>query len=256
MLLHALRRLGLKNTDLARAQCQTIRLKHGAQVRLSLDLHVGSLSLRRGLALSIDRSSALLRTARRRLALFGSGLSSAFRHPEPENAATPACRHRRVRHTCGSSRTDSYCPNPPDRRTGHAGRLPSEYRYAFLARERLWSGDTSCHLEHNEIPLASVSDTTCEGCHSGLSVFAAIARAGDFDQSPCIPPWQQSMWTAGSVNAFRREETSLWSDPVSHSRTSLTLMADQGCPGPGHPVGVSRLPPAGTCRDHHDADSF
>ena len=39
MLLHALRRLGLKNTDLARAQCQTIRLKLlkiGAQVRLTV----------------------------------------------------------------------------------------------------------------------------------------------------------------------------------------------------------------------------
>ena len=39
MLIHALRRLGLKNTDLARAQCQTIRLKLlkiGAQVRLTV----------------------------------------------------------------------------------------------------------------------------------------------------------------------------------------------------------------------------
>ena len=56
MLMHALRRLGLKQTPLARAQCQTIRLKLlkiGAQVRLTvrhrLDLHVGSLSLQRGL---------------------------------------------------------------------------------------------------------------------------------------------------------------------------------------------------------------
>lgn len=39
MLMHALRRLGLRNTDLARAQCQTIRLKLlkiGAQVRLTV----------------------------------------------------------------------------------------------------------------------------------------------------------------------------------------------------------------------------
>ena len=39
MLIHALRRLGLKNTALARAQCQTIRLKLlkiGAQVRLTV----------------------------------------------------------------------------------------------------------------------------------------------------------------------------------------------------------------------------
>ena len=39
MLLHALCRLGLKNTDLACAQCQTIRLKLlkiGAQVRLTV----------------------------------------------------------------------------------------------------------------------------------------------------------------------------------------------------------------------------
>ena len=39
MLLHALRRLGLRNTDLARAQCGTIRLKLlkiGAQVRLTV----------------------------------------------------------------------------------------------------------------------------------------------------------------------------------------------------------------------------
>ena len=39
MLMHALRRLGLKNTDLVRAQCQTIRLKLlkiGAQIRLTV----------------------------------------------------------------------------------------------------------------------------------------------------------------------------------------------------------------------------
>src|SRR4029077_2385593 len=39
MLMHALRRLGLKNTDLARAQCQTIRLKLlkiGAQIRVTV----------------------------------------------------------------------------------------------------------------------------------------------------------------------------------------------------------------------------
>jgi hypothetical protein len=39
MLLHALRRLGLKNTELARAQCQTIRLKLlkiGAQIRMTV----------------------------------------------------------------------------------------------------------------------------------------------------------------------------------------------------------------------------
>ena len=39
MLMHALRRLGLKQTPLARAQCQTIRLKLlkiGAQVRLTV----------------------------------------------------------------------------------------------------------------------------------------------------------------------------------------------------------------------------
>ena len=39
MLMHALRRLGLRNTDLARAQCGTIRLKLlkiGAQVRLTV----------------------------------------------------------------------------------------------------------------------------------------------------------------------------------------------------------------------------
>ena len=39
MLMHALRRLGLKDTDLARAQCQTIRLKLlkiGARIRLTV----------------------------------------------------------------------------------------------------------------------------------------------------------------------------------------------------------------------------
>ena len=39
MLMHALRRLGLKNTGLARAPCQTIRLKLlkiGAQIRLTV----------------------------------------------------------------------------------------------------------------------------------------------------------------------------------------------------------------------------
>ena len=39
MLMHALRRLGLRDTDLARAQCQTIRLKLlkiGAQIRLTV----------------------------------------------------------------------------------------------------------------------------------------------------------------------------------------------------------------------------
>jgi hypothetical protein len=39
ILMHALRRLGLKNTDLAHAQCQTIRLKllkTGAQIRVTV----------------------------------------------------------------------------------------------------------------------------------------------------------------------------------------------------------------------------
>ena len=39
MLMHALRRLGLKGTDMARAQCQTIRLKLlkiGARIRLTV----------------------------------------------------------------------------------------------------------------------------------------------------------------------------------------------------------------------------
>ena len=39
MLLHALRRLGLKGTDVARAQCHTIRLKLlkiGARIRLTV----------------------------------------------------------------------------------------------------------------------------------------------------------------------------------------------------------------------------
>src|SRR5207247_8681271 len=39
ILMHALRRLGLKDTDLAHAQCQTIRLKLlkiGAQVRVTV----------------------------------------------------------------------------------------------------------------------------------------------------------------------------------------------------------------------------
>ena len=99
MLMHALRRLGLKQTPLARAQCQTIRLKLlkiGAQVRLTvrhvwismseaysyeapedrrpspphgpprLDLHVGSLFLQRGLRCRRSKppghSSALLRS--------------------------------------------------------------------------------------------------------------------------------------------------------------------------------------------------
>ena len=51
MLMHALRRLGLKHTHLARAQCQTIRLKLlkiGAQIQPDspqrLDLDVGGLS--------------------------------------------------------------------------------------------------------------------------------------------------------------------------------------------------------------------
>ena len=54
-LMHALRRLGLKQTPLARAQCQTIRLKLlkiGAQVRLTVR-HVWiskCLSLQRGIA--------------------------------------------------------------------------------------------------------------------------------------------------------------------------------------------------------------
>ena len=73
MLMHALRRLGLKQTPLARAQCQTIRLKllkigrpgppHGPP---RLDLHVGSLSLQRGLRCRRSKppghSSALLRS--------------------------------------------------------------------------------------------------------------------------------------------------------------------------------------------------
>ena len=53
MLLHALRRLGLKGTDMARVQCHTIRLKLlkiGARIRPSrLDRDVGSLSLGRDL---------------------------------------------------------------------------------------------------------------------------------------------------------------------------------------------------------------
>ena len=56
MLMHALRRLGLTNTPLARAQCQTIRLKLlriGAQIRITvrqrLDLDVGGVSLCRNL---------------------------------------------------------------------------------------------------------------------------------------------------------------------------------------------------------------
>ena len=39
MLMHALRRLGLKGTDMPRAQCQTIRLKPlkmGARIRLTV----------------------------------------------------------------------------------------------------------------------------------------------------------------------------------------------------------------------------
>jgi hypothetical protein len=39
IVMHALRRLGLKNTDLAHAQCQTIRLKLlkiGAQIRVTV----------------------------------------------------------------------------------------------------------------------------------------------------------------------------------------------------------------------------
>ena len=73
MLMHALRRLGLKQTPWARAQCQTIRLKLlkiGAQVRLTgsarLDIYVGSLSLQRGLRCRRSKppghSSALLRS--------------------------------------------------------------------------------------------------------------------------------------------------------------------------------------------------
>ena len=43
ILMHALRRLGLKDTDFARAQCQTIRLKLlkiGAQIRVTVPQHL------------------------------------------------------------------------------------------------------------------------------------------------------------------------------------------------------------------------
>ena len=106
MLMHALRRLGLKQTPLARAQCQTIRLKLlkiGAQVRLTveprLDLHVGSLSLQRGLRCRRSKppghSSALLRSVpiqrpqkRNRSIAQAELCLNPFRHavPNPKNA--------------------------------------------------------------------------------------------------------------------------------------------------------------------------
>ena len=103
MLMHALRRLGLKQTPLARAQCQTIRLKLlkiGAQVRLRSDvLHVGSLSLQRGLRCRRSKppghSSALLRSVpikrpqkRNRSIAQAELCLNTFRHalPNPKNA--------------------------------------------------------------------------------------------------------------------------------------------------------------------------
>ena len=106
MLMHALRRLGLKQTPLARAQCQTIRLKllkigaqrppHGPP---RLDLHVGSLSLQRGLRCRRSKppghSSALLRSVpikrpqkRNRSIAQAELCLNAFRHavPNPKNA--------------------------------------------------------------------------------------------------------------------------------------------------------------------------
>ncbi len=106
MLMHALRRLGLKQTPLARAQCQTIRLKLlkiGAQVRLTVR-HVwismsGSLSLQRGLRCRRSKppghSSALLRSVpikrpqkRNRSIAQAELCLNAFRHalPNPKNA--------------------------------------------------------------------------------------------------------------------------------------------------------------------------
>ena len=116
MLMHALRRLGLKQTPLARAQCQTIRLKLlkiGAQVRLTAR-HVwismsGSLSLQRGLRCRRSKppghSSALLRSVpikrpqkrNRFIAQAELGLN-AFRHalPNPKNAPFTTLPHPRI----------------------------------------------------------------------------------------------------------------------------------------------------------------
>ena len=106
MLMHALRRLGLKQTPLARAQCQTIRFEAPEDRRPGpphgpprLDLHVGSLSLQRGLRCRRSKppghSSALLRSVpikrpqkRNRSIAQAELCLNAFRHalPNPKNA--------------------------------------------------------------------------------------------------------------------------------------------------------------------------
>ena len=119
MLLHALCRLGLKNTDLACAQCQTIRLKLlkiGAQVRLTVRNIWISMSeaypYAEVFALVHRNLQALPRAAenrpdplrQNRLALFGSAevCLSAFRHPllNPKTQQLILINTGRSRHTC------------------------------------------------------------------------------------------------------------------------------------------------------------
>ena len=130
MLIHALRRLGLKNTDLARAQCQTIRLKLlkiGAQVRLTVRNIWISMSeaypYAEGLcprpSKAAGASSALLRTDPIPCAKIDSPFSapprfvlSAFRHPllNPKTQQLPLVDTAESRHTC-PIRTQTL-PNP------------------------------------------------------------------------------------------------------------------------------------------------
>ena len=107
MLMHALRRLGLKQTPLARAQCQTDSLEAPQDRRPGpphgpprLDLHVGSLSLQRGLRCRRSKppghSSALLRSVpikrpqkRNRSIAQAELCLNTFRHalPNPKNGS-------------------------------------------------------------------------------------------------------------------------------------------------------------------------
>ena len=110
MLMHALRRLGLKETHLARAQCQTIRLKLlkiGAQIRLTVRNVWISMSealspqrgLRRRCAQPPGHSSALLKTVpidrpkkRNRSITQAEVCLNPFRHPlqSPKNGSFTA----------------------------------------------------------------------------------------------------------------------------------------------------------------------
>ena len=106
MLMHALRRLGLKQTPLARAQCQTIRLKLlkiGAQVRLTVrhvwismseaypysEVFAAVVRNLQGHSSALLRSVPIKRPQKRNRSIAQAELClNAFRHalPNPKNA--------------------------------------------------------------------------------------------------------------------------------------------------------------------------